>query len=151
MNIRLALAQYALDALPGESAPDVALALLEAGYDSSTFGVLATMRSPTWRDARDLFEEGIAAAGLTIPTVQAAQAIVVSDTVAGLADGSIEPRRGAGTLWSMWHDLEDRFDLSGFIGLADEWDDHPDERGAIEADIVAYARELRHKYPRAAV
>jgi len=127
------------------------MALLEAGHDSPAVSVLASMRAPTWRDARELFEDSVAAARLRIPTVVEAQKIVLEETVAGLADGSIEPRRGAGTIWSLWHDLEDRFDVSGFIGLADEWDDHPGDRNAIEAQIVAYARELRGKFPEAAV
>lgn len=146
MDVPVALAEYAAGMLPGESAPKVAMALLEAGHDAPELCELATMNSPTWRDARELFERGIATAGYEIPPVARAHEIVLAATLARLATGAVRPRVGAGRIWSIWHELGAPFDLSVFIGLADEWDDHPDEREAIEAEIVAQASQLQSQY-----
>ena len=122
------------------------MALLEAGHDAPELCELATMPAPTWRDARELFERGVAAAGYEIPSTTRGLEIVLAATLTGLAGGALEPRLGAGRIWSIWHELGARFDLSVFITLADEWDDHPDDREAIEAEIVAQAKQLQGQY-----
>jgi hypothetical protein len=68
MNLELVLAQYALDQLPGEATPAVADALIEQGFISAAASELSCLHHPTWRDARELFLEAIAAAGLEVPT-----------------------------------------------------------------------------------
>ena len=151
MDIEFALAEYAVGLLPSESAPGIALALLEAGHDGSALAEIATMNKPAWRDARELFEEAVRSTGYRIPSVQDGQQIIVAVTLSGLSSGAIEPRVGAGRLWELWNEFGGEQDLSYFVALADDWDDHPSERKGIEGEIVSHAAKLRDRYPRRAV
>jgi hypothetical protein len=68
---------------------------------------------------------------------------LAKNAAAEIVNGSIAPAQGA--LW-IWSNVSHRFDREGdlriFVGLASEWEDHPESRREIEASIVDAARRL---------
>jgi hypothetical protein len=67
--------------------------------------------------------------------------------VALIADATIEPYLGAKAIWRHADDLgwsrkSEWQQLSAFIGLASEWEDHPEHRPDYEAAIIDEARAL---------
>jgi hypothetical protein len=142
MDLELKLAQYALGELPGEMAPEIAEELIRRGLESPAACELASMREPTWRDARELFEQSLAVASLRVPTRERADALVILRTLEGLADGSLDARAGAARLWDAWLDRSCPDELTRFVGCASEWDDHRESRPELEADIRECAAQL---------
>lgn len=62
----------------------------------------------------------------------------------GIVGNTIDPYKGARRIWGLLArdggDYPD--DLITFVGMASEWEDHPEHREAYEADILAEARLL---------
>ena len=146
MDFQFVLAEYAAGYLRSEDAPGVAGGLIDAGHTSANLAELLSLRAPSWREAQELFEAGIRDAGYQIPDLATAHGIIIHRTLHGLAEGRIAPRVGAGRLWELWRQERASDDLVIFVALADEWDEHPRERPAIEQDIRAHAKELEGQY-----
>jgi ABC-type ATPase involved in cell division len=124
--------------------PDLAVEALAAGCDASELGVLATLSRPTRIQVEDELPALLARLDAQRPSRRRAVEIVVDDYAMQVADGVIEASAGAHKLWRLANGFyEDRRVFSQvaiFVGLASEWDDHPDARAAIETQIVAEAR-----------
>jgi hypothetical protein len=62
--------------------------------------------------------------------------------------GTVRPYDGARQIWR-WvseHDQVGIQDLGSFIGLASEWDDSPQFRPSLEADIIDEARLVVERF-----
>jgi len=69
-------AQFRLELLPGEQLPEVAVAMLEAGYESQPIRELAGLHRPTRRDAGQLFEEALVTVRPDAMSVERAREVV---------------------------------------------------------------------------
>ena len=58
--------------------------------------------------------------------------------------GDVEPYPGAAAIWGRMAEEngEYREELRVFVGLASEWQDHPEHRDALDGDIRDEARQL---------
>lgn len=64
-----------------------------------------------------------------------------------ILQGTTSPYDGAKALWNMHWPMRDLADaLLVFIGLATEWEEHPDKRGQIEHEILVQADRLRARF-----
>lgn len=56
----------------------------------------------------------------------------------------IDPYRGAAAIWARMAEEDEEYpdSLRVFVGLASEWQDHPEHRDALEADIRDEARRI---------
>lgn len=140
-------ALYRLGQLAGEALPAIATAMLAAGYDAPPICVLATLERPTLREAGALFEAALATLPRPPLTDAAARHYLRRATLARVADGTVAPLEGATALWHVWRVTGQPADLTTFIYLADLWEEQPGDRPAIDAEIVATARELLAREP----
>jgi hypothetical protein len=143
MDIQAQIARFRLGLLSGEDLPDVAAAMLQNGFDSQALREVAGLTQPTLRDAGDTFARALSAAGMAQNSRDEDVRLVVSDAVRAIAEGEVTPYAGAAILHAMWLGLDCPELLGEFIYLEDEWSDHPEDREAIEEEIVAAARRLR--------
>jgi hypothetical protein len=139
----LAAWQLVLGELPSEALPRLATDALTRGVDSPALRELAGQSAEDVRASQDLFRTVIVELGLpTLNQAEAARALargVAEDIIAG----KLSPAAGAQSIWrSAYRRVEEEGDLRIFVGLASELEDHPEDQTAIEAEIVAAAREL---------
>jgi hypothetical protein len=139
----LAAWQLVLGELPSEALPRLATDARMRGVDSPALRELAGQSADDVRASQDLFRTVIVELGLpTLNQAEAARALaraVAEDIIAG----ELSPAAGAQWIWrSAYHRVEEEGDLRIFVGLASELEDHPEDHTAIEAQIVAAAREL---------
>lgn len=140
-------ALYRLELLPGERLPDVAIAMLEAGFDSQPIRQLAGLSAPTRRDAGALFEEALAEVRARPITVEHARAIVRDRWIADIAEGREVPIRGAEKLSSIWHQLGSPAALAPFIYMLDLIGEYPEQQSEAVEEMIELARELAHQIP----
>ena len=150
MNFELVLAQYAAGILRSEDTPAIASALIDRGVTDASVAELVSLREPTWRDARKLFEEGLRAAGFHIPTADDAKRLILHWTLEAIVSRELAPQLGAERIWQHWHELRlpHEIAVSRMLVLSEEWSDHPHERPRIETLIRAEAAELLRQYPK---
>lgn len=62
--------------------------------------------------------------------------------------GDVEPYQGAAAIWRQMaeDDAEYPAELRVFVGLASEWQDHPEHREALDNDIRDEARQLADRH-----
>jgi hypothetical protein len=71
--------------------------------------------------------------GVDAPPVDAALRDLVTFWAREIVDGATDPYAGASRIWRRaWWQLGSPPDLAIFVGLASEWEDHPEDREAIE-------------------
>ena len=58
--------------------------------------------------------------------------------------GKVDPYRGAAAIWARMAEDDEEYpqELRVFVGLASEWQDHPEHRAALDADIREEARRV---------
>ena len=143
MDLRRTAARYRLGELPGEELPDIALALLEEGFDSQALRELAGLDHPTLRDAGELFEVVLAERGHVVPDARSAKLLMLELLLELIENGESDPGEGAYGVWAVAGDLFDGEELDAwvpFVGLASEYDDHPPARNELGERIVTLAR-----------
>lgn len=128
--------------LPGEQLPDIACAMLEAGFDSQQIRELAALSAPTVRDAGELFEAALATLGRPALNEEQIRTALRNRLVRRIAIGAVPPAIGTREITLKWQDLGSPPELSVFIHLDDLWDEYPGKRAQIEHEIVERAREL---------
>lgn len=135
-------AAYLLELLPGEDLPDVAVRMLDAGFDTQAIRELAGMIRPTRRDAGELFEQALAAVRSEAMTLRRAREVVRDRTLWRIATGDLEPLAGADLIGRQWNELGHPAELSQFVYLHDIAEEYPGRRSAAEAEIIDLARAL---------
>ena len=99
-------------------------------------------RADYW-SIKDLFESTLFELGMQLPDEQGALSQLARHVAQQIDDGEVPPAAGASWIWkSVYHRIEREGDLRIFVGLASEWEDHPDDRPTIDARIVAAANEF---------
>lgn len=135
-------ALYRLGQLPSERLPSIAIAMLEAGFDSQAIRELAMLSEPSLRDGSQLFEQALEALNRAPLSERESIALVREQALRRISDGVVSPLQGASEMWSVWHMLGYPPDLAPFVYLTDMWDEYPDQHIQIADEIVQTARQL---------
>ena len=128
--------------LPGERLPDVAIAMMLAGFDSQAVRELAGLVKPTIREAGELFEAAIATLGRAPLSEAQAVASLRDRALRRIISGEVTPIDGTADVSRVWRMLGCPEELTEIIYLQDLWDERPFERAAIEREIVETAQRL---------
>jgi hypothetical protein len=122
---------------------DLACAALERGVDSPSLLELAGLPHGLVREAADLFRAALSELGIEPPDEDEALWHLVRWTARQIVAGAVSPIEGASWIWrKASYQVQEAGDLRVFVGLASEWDDHPEDRTRIEEQIVQEASEL---------
>lgn len=130
MDLHVASAYWALDKLPGEELPGIAVTALQAGFESESLVILAGERPGPRRDLADLFTKALAENNVVIPDRSEAVLLVARYYAQQIVDSSIKPYSGLEGIVSDACYLLDQTpdDLLVFIGLKSEYDDFSDSQ-----------------------
>lgn len=135
--------RLAVGDLPSEQLTDLACAALARGVDSPSLSELAGLPSGVVREAADLFRASLDELGVPVPSEEEALWNLVRWTARRIVAGKTPPIEGARWIWrEASNRVQQEGDLRIFVGLASEWDDHPDTHADIRRQIVEEAGEL---------
>lgn len=127
--------------------PDLATDALVRGLDSPSLRQAAGASPRDVDEARALFLTALSELGIDVPREQEALWRLVRDTAARIVAGDVSPYDGAAWIWRKAYNRADREgDLRIFVGLASEWEDHPNQRPLLDAAIVEEARILLERH-----
>ena len=116
---------------------------MERGVDSPSLRELGGLARGDVREAADLFQAALDELGIDLPNEDEALWNLVRWTARRILTGETPPIEGARWIWrGASYRVQEEGDLRIFIGLASEWDDHPDTRPEIDRQIVEEAAEL---------
>jgi hypothetical protein len=140
------LAEWELESLAPERVPALAVAALERGCELPEIAVLAGLDRPLHADIEDEVVALLRRIGWSRPTRDQAVKTVVDALARRIVDGSVPAAAGAHRLWRLANQAGFGgplwTQLSIFVGLASEWDDHEELRPSYEAQIVDAAQDL---------
>jgi hypothetical protein len=141
--LQVAAWRWVVGIQPAEDLPDIATDALVRDLDTPALRELAgAARSDYWLIS-DLFVKAMEELTLELPDEQTALWRLAQHKASEIVTGIVSPSSGAHWIWSeICHRIEREGDLRIFIGLADEWDDHPGDRAYLDAQIVAAAEQL---------
>ncbi len=101
--------------------------------------MLAGLTAAGLYEAHDLFGRALRELGRPAMREGEVGAALAKEYLRRIIDGRFHPHAGARRLWELELDYERYADfprhLSDFVGLAHEWEDYPDMREQIEAEI----------------
>jgi hypothetical protein len=142
VDLALAAAWFALGKLSSAKAIDIASAALDQGVYSESLGQMMS-EDPIGLSAVSVFGRALAELGIPVPSLRDARRMIAREYARRIVAGEMTPFDGA---WRIGWDTADCSDadpdLLGFMGHASQWDDAPQVRPEIEADIFADARCL---------
>jgi hypothetical protein len=115
---------------------------LAEGLDSPALRDAAGTPASEVRDARDRFVDALEELGIAIPDATGGAYALVLDQARAIVSGDVQPFPGARRIWRLSDRVEPEGDLRIFIGLASEWEDHPEWRPTYDVEIVEAARTL---------
>lgn len=96
-------------------------------------------------DLQPLVDQALAGLGAQPLDDRAAATTVARSVATAIRTDQVEPYDGARQLWRLARKVPAVEPLlTGFIHLASEWEDVPDQRAEIEADIKSEASKLEH-------
>lgn len=126
--LELAAWRLAVEGLPSEELPTLAVDALVRGVDSPALRLLAGQAPGDVRESRDRFDRALDELGIAIPTEQEALWKLVRSTCAQITSGAVSPFAGDEWIWrSASCRVEGEGDLRIFAGLACEYEDRPDD------------------------
>jgi len=144
-KLMISLSKYVLGRLAGEKIPEIALTLLENGYENDEILELIGMHKPTLQDGEKIFLKGLAKLSIQLPDVSGATYCLARQIAQMIIDGEITPYEGARKIWWDLANVEnaDRR-LKSFIGLASEYEDsqNDEDRKVYERQILKESRIL---------
>jgi hypothetical protein len=129
--------KYALGTISVEDLPGLAADVLEAGYDAPSLRRLAASQGRDREEIRRTFAKTLQEFGTRMPSQEEAVLSAARRIARSVLEGEISPYQGARRIW--W-DLYSRFgqpeSLSGFVGLASEYEDAPKHQDEISRHII---------------
>jgi hypothetical protein len=140
------LAEWHLELLTPERVPGLAVAALERGCELPEIAVLAGLEKPLRADVEDEVAALLRRLGWSRLTRDQAVKTVADALARRIVEGSVPAAPGAQRLWRLAN--QSGFggplwtQLSIFVGLASEWDDHESRRSSYETQIVEAARDV---------
>lgn len=142
LNLEEVEARYYYGELFPEEMPDVVLKAVEAGHDGPALMELVWMRRLTMREVGDLFDRALGEMGRS-PLPKDEAGLRIARTIAQkIVSGGIHPYEGALRIGGILSECPSLDVLSTFVALADEYEDHLENRPRYLEEIVARAEEL---------
>jgi len=145
-ELREPLARWDLGLVAPESVPALATAALQRGCTTPEIAVLGGLRDLLRADIEDELRDLLRRVGWSRPTREEAIKTIADDVATQIVEVAVAVSDGAHELWQfanlagfggpLWTQL------SPFVGLASERDDHEPQRPALETAIVDAARQL---------
>jgi hypothetical protein len=144
LDLELLASQYLLGEIPGEQLPELAITLLDEGRETPAVRELAGLVRPTLRDGGPLFERMMTELGVAFPARDQAAWFLMRAALKRIVRGAIDPGDGAFDVWSLVDKLpandQDDTRWLAFVALASEYEDYPEGRSQLGAEIVAAAQ-----------
>lgn len=141
--LQVAAWRYHLGLQPSEQLVGLAVEALVAGLDGQALAELAGTNPRDSREVRDRFVAVLNEQGLDLSDEQTTLWHLVKHTAGQIVEGSLDPFEGAEWLWrSASYLAEPEGDLRIFIGLASEFEDHPEDANVLGPEIVREAAAL---------
>jgi hypothetical protein len=142
-TLRFALARLTIGELGTEPLPDLAAEALARGIDSPSLRILAGTPRQDVREARALFVEAMSELGVSLPSEAERRRALVMFWAKEMVQGTLSPYDASRLIWwEGWEELGHPDDLTVFVGLASEWEDHPQYRVQYERDMLREAQAL---------
>jgi hypothetical protein len=143
--LQLALARLVIEDQPTEELLDLAADALVRGIDTPALRQLAGTLRTEVRDARDRFLRAVEELGWRRPADEAARRTLVRYWAEQMLAGKLTPYEASRLIWkkASWQLPQDA-DLMVFVGLASEWEDHPDYREDLEIQMLDEAQRIIH-------
>jgi hypothetical protein len=143
-RLNLVAAEVALDLVPADTLPDIAVAALKDGLDSPALRVLAGMLDGDRYHSRSWFDRALAELRVVLPDEHEAVMRLARAAATDIASGAITPYKGAKRIWELTLRVpgEHFHALDPFVYAASEWDDRPGDRSFLDDGIVSESRRL---------
>ena len=110
--------------------------------------MLAGAHREEYDENRSLFVAAMQELGADAPLAGATTRELVRFWASELAAEAVPPYEGARRIWWRgWETLGRPDELTAFVGLVSQWEDHPEQRAEYEREIVTAARKLLASYP----
>ena len=139
----LFLAEWVLGRVSPERAVQLAIRSLQDGCDEPSVAVIAGSRATTRAEIDAELPRLLRALGTQLPTDDEALKSLVDDCAQRIADGRLDPSRGASMMWEFWaNENEGRAfyeQVRHFISLADECFEPGPHVAGCRAQVVAEA------------
>jgi hypothetical protein len=136
-------ARRLLGYMDAQATVDAAAELLARGIETDSIVYLAgLLRNPNPWEVDSLAAKAIVDMGLAGMTVDHACWIVVCDTAQRIMAGTINPRVGAGIIWSHASDLDYPDILGSFGYLWSDYGEDPSATAWFDSNIIAQAAKL---------
>ena len=146
LDVELLAVRWVRDELPSEDLPALAANAMVTGCDSPSLRLLAgVVGRPTSAEVQGLAERCLHEFGIELPTLEETSSWLVNHWLKLIRKGVTTPYRGAAEIASLsgeWWNQPCWIQLRPFIGLASEWDDHPDHRDEFDQAIRDEAAKL---------
>ncbi len=161
-DLQLAAARYRLGLLRSSELPTIAMAAVEAGFESGALCELSCEQHPTLSDHGTVFERALRDCSITIPSTDDAVDYVLRHYLQSIASGDLPPRQG---MYRVVNDLYhphishqpvreyvgDQRDLQHLIGAFYSYDDLYERPTEVSfeglfgpAAVPAFDRHVRH-------
>lgn len=88
MQLEIAIARWVLGLVSSENLPEIAVHVLEVGFDTPALRQLAGESRPLMRNAGPMFEKVLVEIGTMLPTKSEAGLIVAREYATEIAEGS---------------------------------------------------------------
>jgi hypothetical protein len=141
-ELHLAACRFVVGDLNSDDLVDVATRALVRGIDSPALRQLAGLYPQDRREAGELFRVALGELAVRLPERDDALWVIVRSIAAAMIAGECAPNTGSRRIWCLQGEVVEEGDLRVFVGLASEWEDHPDYRAEIDAEMLVAAREM---------
>jgi hypothetical protein len=94
LNFTLVAARYRLGLLTSDELPGLAMAALEAGFESRALCELACERHPTFAEHQQIFERALRDCGVSMPETDVAVEYMLRHYLQSIASGGMSPQEG---------------------------------------------------------
>jgi len=135
LSARLVVGSVTTDALP-----ETAAQALAAGLDSPSLRILAASSPRLEPDVLRDFKKALHELGIPFPSAAQAGLLLAREIAERILTGSIRPYEGAKAIWQIHNSQPKLKSLIPFIGVASEWEDHPEARADCEQEILEICR-----------
>jgi hypothetical protein len=143
MNLHLLAAKHRLGMLPANDLPQIGIDALEAGFDTPSLCRLAGEDGSDCDESRRLFEKSLSELGIGVPSESEAGMSVGKAIAHQVLSGELGPYEGARQIWAKVYIHNPALKaLTVFVGLASEYEDHPEDGAAYLAEIERECRLL---------